>query len=64
MVSHMRRIQLELTDEMLKLVDDARGDVPRVAWIRRAISGRLLGLTSGEALDAMNRANMKAEEAS
>lgn len=37
----MAKILLEYPDEMQQAVDQARGDVPRNAWIRRAIEARL-----------------------
>lgn len=38
---YMPNINLLLPKELLDAIDDARGDVPRVAWIRRAIQQRL-----------------------
>lgn len=37
----MSNINLPLSDELQAAVDQARGDVPRVVWIRRAIEARL-----------------------
>jgi hypothetical protein len=34
-------INLPLPDEMLEAIDQARGDIPRTVWIRRAIEQRL-----------------------
>jgi hypothetical protein len=39
----MRQINLRVTDEMLTLIDEARGDVPRERWIRAAVVARLGG---------------------
>lgn len=39
--SIIRRFTLEMPDSLLRQVDEARGDVPRNAWIRRAIEQRL-----------------------
>jgi len=38
----MQRISLPIPAELLEKVDEARGDVPRTLWIRRAIEARLL----------------------
>lgn len=35
------RILLPLTEEMAEAVDEARGEVDRVTWIREAIAKRL-----------------------
>jgi metal-responsive CopG/Arc/MetJ family transcriptional regulator len=37
----MLRINLPIPEELLAAVDQARGDVPRTVWIRRAIEQRL-----------------------
>lgn len=37
----MKRVNLELPEEDLARVDELRGDVPRNAWIRRAIQLRI-----------------------
>lgn len=37
----MTDIRLTLSEELLVLVDKARGDVPRVRWIRRAIEEKI-----------------------
>jgi hypothetical protein len=37
----MKRISLPIPVGLLKAVDEARGDVPRTVWIRRAIEARL-----------------------
>ena len=37
----MEHINLPLPREMLKAIDEARGDVPRTVWIRRSIEARL-----------------------
>jgi metal-responsive CopG/Arc/MetJ family transcriptional regulator len=37
----LAHVHLTLPDELLKLVDEARGDTSRNAWIRRAITNRL-----------------------
>jgi len=37
----MKRVNLELSEELLAQIDAERGDVPRNAWIRRAIEQRL-----------------------
>jgi metal-responsive CopG/Arc/MetJ family transcriptional regulator len=37
----MHRIQLPIAKKLLEAVDQARGDVPRTVWIRRAIEQRL-----------------------
>jgi len=34
-------INLPLSQTMLEAIDEARGDVPRTVWIRRAIEQRL-----------------------
>jgi metal-responsive CopG/Arc/MetJ family transcriptional regulator len=43
----MTNINLPLPEELLEAVDRARGDVPRVVWIRRAIEQRLEKETVG-----------------
>ena len=35
------KVLLPLSDELMAAIDAARGDVPRTAWIRRAIEERL-----------------------
>jgi len=37
----MEHINLPIPPELLKAIDQARGDVPRTVWIRRAIEARL-----------------------
>lgn len=37
----MENINLTIPAELLAAVDEARGDVPRTVWIRRAIEQRL-----------------------
>jgi hypothetical protein len=37
----MANINLTLPLELLEQIDEARGDVPRTVWIRRAIEHRL-----------------------
>lgn len=37
----MQNINLPIPEELLKALDEARGDVPRTVWIRRAIEQRL-----------------------
>lgn len=37
----MTNINLPIPEELLKALDEARGDVPRTVWIRRAIEQRL-----------------------
>lgn len=37
----MTNINLPIPEELLKALDQARGDVPRTVWIRRAIEQRL-----------------------
>lgn len=37
----MENINLPLPKELREAIDRARGDVPRTAWIRRAIEQRL-----------------------
>ena len=37
----MEQIRLPIPAELLEAVDQARGDVPRTVWIRRAIEERL-----------------------
>jgi hypothetical protein len=34
-------VHLTIPERLVKLVDKARGDVPRNAWIRRAVISRL-----------------------
>lgn len=38
---YMININLPIPEELLKALDEARGDVPRTVWIRRAIEQRL-----------------------
>lgn len=38
---YMTNINLPLSEELLKAIDEARGDVPRTVWIRRAIEQRV-----------------------
>jgi hypothetical protein len=40
-IMYMKTINLPITEELLEAVDEARGDVPRTVWIRRAIEQRL-----------------------
>jgi len=35
------RLEVRVTPEMLRLIDRARGDVPRSIWIRRALEAAL-----------------------
>ena len=35
------QVNLRLPDELLAQVDEARGDVPRERWIRRAVEAAL-----------------------
>ena len=45
----MKRVNLELPEQLLEEIDEARGDVPRNRWIRRAIEHRLsISLDLGE----------------
>ena len=37
----MHTLNLPIPPELLEAVDQARGDVPRTVWIRRAIEQRL-----------------------
>lgn len=37
----MKNINLPIPADLLKAIDKLRGDVPRTAWIRRAILERL-----------------------
>lgn len=38
---YMQNINLPLPEELLRAIDQARGDVPRTVWIRRAIEQRI-----------------------
>ena len=38
---YMININLPIPEELLNALDEARGDVPRTVWIRRAIEQRL-----------------------
>ena len=40
-MAYMLNINLTLPEELLEAIDEARGDVPRTVWIRRAIEQRL-----------------------
>ena len=37
----MQNINLPISQELLAAVDEARGDIPRTVWIRRAIEHQL-----------------------
>jgi len=56
------QIRLELEDSLGAEVDDARGDVPRVVWIRRAIEMRLGRTREMQAADQFARKVMTPTE--
>ena len=45
---YMPNINLPIPEELLTALDEARGDVPRTVWIRRAIEQRLAKVSALE----------------
>ena len=39
--THDARLEVRLPTSLLEQIDEARGDVPRAAWVRRALEARL-----------------------
>lgn len=42
------RLHIVVSDELLVLIDEARGDVPRSSWIRRSIEYRMARQWAGD----------------
>jgi metal-responsive CopG/Arc/MetJ family transcriptional regulator len=50
----IHRVEITLSDHLWDRIEDARGDVPRAAWIKRAIRSQLVA--SEESLSSRDKA--------